>query len=177
MNLNHLLQDAINPPAKGKGEWKLQNRVFREGDKVMQIKNDYNLLWTKGKEEGSGIFNGDIGILTKVDRVRGILTIDFDGRTAVYPPENLKNLELAYAVTVHKSQGSEFEAVIMPVIDIPPQLCYRNLFYTAVTRARTRMITIGREQQIAAMVANDKKIRRFSALSYFLEENNESLLP
>ncbi|HPZ00619.1 MAG TPA: ATP-binding domain-containing protein, partial [Clostridiales bacterium] len=131
VNLNRLLQEAVNPSAKGKGEWKLPSHVFREGDKVMQIKNDYNLLWTKGKEEGSGIFNGDIGRLTKIDRTHGRIEIDFDGRIAIYPPENLKNLELAYAVTVHKSQGSEFEAVIMPVIEIPPQLRYRNLFYTA----------------------------------------------
>lgn len=177
VNMNHLLQEAVNPPAKGKNELKTQTKLFREGDKVMQIKNDYNILWTRGREEGSGIYNGDIGILTKVDRIRGVLEIDFDGRTAVYPAESTKDLELAYAVTVHKSQGSEFEAVIMPVIDVPPQLCYRNLFYTAVTRARSKMITIGKEQQIADMVQNDKKIRRFSALKYFLkDEENGTVL-
>ena len=170
VNLNRLLQEAVNPSAKGKGEIKLQNRVFREGDKIMQIKNDYNILWTRGTEEGSGIFNGDVGILTKIDRPRGIIEVDFEGRAAVYPAENLKELELAYAVTVHKSQGSEFEAVIMPVIDVPPQLCYRNLFYTAVTRAKSKMITIGRRSQIETMVRNDKKIRRFSALKYFLKD-------
>ena len=171
VNMNRLLQEAVNPSARGKGELKTQTRLFREGDKVMQVKNDYNILWTRGREEGSGIYNGDIGILQKVDRMRGILEIDFDGRTAVYPMESTKELELAYAVTVHKSQGSEFEAVIMPVIDVAPQLCYRNLFYTAVTRARSKMITIGKEQQIAEMISNDKKIRRFSALKYFLKED------
>lgn len=169
VNLNRLLQEATNPPAKGKGEIKLQNRIFREGDKVMQIKNNYDIQWTRGKEEGMGIFNGDVGILTHIDRARGIIKVDFEGRAAVYPLEHLKELELAYAVTVHKSQGSEFEAVIMPVIDVPPQLCYRNLFYTAITRAKSKMITIGRRTQIEAMVNNDKKIRRFSALKYFLK--------
>lgn len=173
VNLNRVLQEAVNPPAKGKNEIKLQTRVFREGDKVMQIKNDYNVVWTRDGEEGSGIFNGDVGILTSVDKAKGVVEVDFDGRRAVYPALNLKDLELAYAVTVHKSQGSEFEAVILPVVDVPPMLCYRNLFYTAVTRAKSKMITIGRRDTIAAMVENDRKIRRYSALKYFLEHANE----
>ena len=160
VNLNRVLQEAVNPPAKGKNEIKLQTRVFREGDKVMQIKNDYNVLWTRGTEEGSGIFNGDVGILTAVDKQKGVVEVDFDGRKAVYPALNLKDLELAYAVTVHKSQGSEFEAVILPVVDVPPMLCYRNLFYTALTRARSKMITIGKQATIEEMVRNDRKIRR-----------------
>ncbi|MBQ1529484.1 MAG: ATP-binding domain-containing protein, partial [Clostridia bacterium] len=169
VNLNRVLQEAVNPPAKGKNEIKLQTRVFREGDKVMQIKNDYNINWSRGSEEGSGIFNGDVGILTSVDKQKGVVEVDFEGRKAVYPVLNLKELELAYAVTVHKSQGSEFEAVILPVVDVPPMLCYRNLFYTAVTRARSKMITIGKRATIEEMVNNDRKIRRYSALKTFLE--------
>ncbi len=168
VNLNHMIQDAVNPPEKGKNEIKSGNRLFREGDKIMQTKNDYNIQWNRGGEEGSGIFNGDVGIIEKIDRSHGQIRIDFDGRIVTYLPENLSELELAYAVTVHKSQGSEYEAVIMPVIDVPPQLCYRNLFYTAITRAKSKMITIGRRDVIASMVSNDKKIRRFSALRDFL---------
>ena len=155
VNLNRVLQEAVNPPAKGKQEIKLQTRIFREGDKVMQVKNDYNVLWTRGSEEGSGIFNGDVGILTAVDKAKGAVEVDFDGRQAVYPAANLKDLELAYAVTVHKSQGSEFEAVILPVVDVPPMLCYRNLFYTAVTRAKSKMITIGKQEIIGEMCLAD----------------------
>ncbi|MBR5753544.1 MAG: Flp pilus assembly complex ATPase component TadA, partial [Clostridia bacterium] len=173
VNLNRVLQEAVNPPAKGKQEIKLQTRIFREGDKVMQVKNDYNVLWTRGSEEGSGIFNGDVGILTAVDKAKGAVEVDFDGRQAVYPAANLKDLELAYAVTVHKSQGSEFEAVILPVVDVPPMLCYRNLFYTAVTRAKSKMITIGKHEIIEEMVRNDRKIRRYSALKYFLEDHDD----
>ena len=168
VNLNRVLQEAVNPAEKGKPELKLKTRVFRVGDKVMQIRNDYNILWTRDGEEGNGIFNGDVGILKDIDRARGVFTIDFEGREALYPMANLNELELAYAVTVHKSQGSEFEAVIMPVVDVPPQLCYRNLLYTAVTRARSKMIVIGRRATVESMVSNDKKIRRYSALKSFL---------
>ena len=170
VNLNRLIQQAINPPKKGKSELQLKTRCFREGDKVMQTTNDYNLLWEKNGVEGNGIYNGDVGIIRKISRAAGIIEIDFDGRITDYSMEQVGELELAYAVTVHKSQGSEFEAVIMPVIDVPPQLCYRNLFYTAVTRARSKMITIGRANQIEVMVGNDRKIKRFSALKDFLKE-------
>lgn len=169
VNLNRVLQEAVNPPAKGKDEIRLMTRVFRVGDKVMQMKNNYNIHWTREKENGEGIFNGDVGILKSVDRSSGVIKVDFDGRIAEYPADSLSELELAYAMTVHKSQGSEFEAVIMPVIDVPPQLCYRNLFYTAVTRAKSKMITMGRKNQILAMVENDKKIKRYSALKHFLK--------
>lgn len=169
VNLNRVLQEAVNPPEKGKDEISLMTRVFRVGDKVMQMKNNYNIHWTREKENGEGIFNGDVGILKSVDRSSGIIKVDFDGRIAEYPADSLSELELAYAMTVHKSQGSEFEAVIMPVIDVPPQLCYRNLFYTAVTRAKSKMITMGRKNQILAMVENDKKIKRYSALKHFLK--------
>ncbi|MBR6479215.1 MAG: ATP-dependent RecD-like DNA helicase [Clostridia bacterium] len=169
VNLNHLLQEAINPPAKGKEEYKTMTRTFREGDKVMQIKNNYNITWERKKEKGEGIFNGDIGTLLEINKKTGTMKIDFDGRVATYPSESFSELELAYAITVHKSQGSEFEAVIMPVISVPPNLCYRNLFYTAVTRARKKMITIGTKSTIERMVENDRKIKRYSALKYMLK--------
>ena len=172
-NLNHLLQEAVNPVAKGKNELKTMTRTFREGDKVMQVKNNYNIPWVKKdgrrEEKGEGIFNGDTGILIEINRNGGYMKIDFDGRIATYPAESFKELELAYAMTVHKSQGSEFEAVIMPIIDVPPRLLYRNLFYTAVTRARSKMITIGSRDAIMMMVENDRKIKRYSALKYFLK--------
>lgn len=174
VNLNRMLQAAVNPPKKGKNEIKLKSKVFREGDKVMQIKNNYSIPWTRklhaGRtEDGEGIFNGDTGILLEINRASGTLKIDFDGRITTYSATNLSELELAYAMTVHKSQGSEFSAVIMPVIDVPPKLCYRNLFYTAVTRARSKMITIGSKNQIFQMVSNDRKIKRYSALKFFLK--------
>lgn len=174
VNLNRLLQEAVNPAAKGKNEIKLQTKTFREGDKVMQVKNNYNIPWTRNlhagrTEDGEGIFNGDTGIILEINRGSGILKIDFDGRITTYSASNLSELELAYAMTVHKSQGSEFQAVIMPVIDVPPKLCYRNLFYTAVTRARSKMITIGSKNQILQMVSNDRKIKRYSALKFFLK--------
>ena len=173
-NLNHLLQEAVNPPAKGKNEYKSMTRTFREGDKVMQIKNNYNIQWIKQNsrdkdEKGEGIFNGDTGTLISIDRRAGTMVIDFDGRLANYPLDNVKELEHAFAMTVHKSQGSEFEAVIMPVIDVPPNLCYRNLFYTAVTRAKSKMITIGSRDTILRMVENDRKIKRYSALKDLLK--------
>lgn len=176
VNLNRMIQSAVNPSSKDKNEIKLPTRIFREGDKVMQMKNNYNIQWARKlprgrEEEGEGIFNGDTGILMQINRAAGTLKIDFDGRIATYSAEHMKDLELAYAITVHKSQGSEFKAVIMPVIDVPPQLCYRNLLYTAVTRARSKMITIGSRAQIYAMAENDRKIKRYSALKDFLTEN------
>jgi len=170
VNLNRILQQELNPREKSKKEITLLTRIFREGDKVMQIKNDYNICWTKKGEDGSGIFNGDVGIIEKIEPSSNCLTIMFDGRRATYPYENLNELELAYAVTVHKSQGSEFEAVIIPAIDIVPQLCYRNLLYTAVTRAKSTLIIVGNQNQVYKMVENDKKIRRYSALNAFLVE-------
>lgn len=169
VNLNRVLQEAVNPATKGKNEIRMPTKTFREGDKVMQTKNNYGIEWQRGREDGEGIFNGDVGIITKIERGGGVIRVDFDGRIATYPAEHIKELELAYAMTVHKSQGSEFEAVIMPVIDVPPMLSYRNLFYTAVTRAKSKMITIGRKTQIEAMVENDRKIKRYSALNHFLK--------
>ncbi len=172
VSLNRRLQELINPPSKDKETYESGMRVFREGDKVMQIKNNYDIVWKKGKEVSAGIFNGDIGKIEIINKNAGFMKIDFDGRQAIYPFDNANELELAYAVTVHKSQGSEFEAVIMPVCGIPPQLCYRNLLYTAVTRAKNRLITVGSKQQILSMVDNDKKTKRYSFLKYLLTEED-----
>ena len=170
VNLNNRLQALLNPPAEDKKELNSLGRILREGDKVMQVKNNYNLEWKRGREEGAGVFNGDVGIILKIDKRAGTITIDFDGRIAEYPTENLSNLELAYAVTVHKSQGSEYPAVILPVFDAPPQLTYRNLLYTAVTRAKKLLIIVGSRDRLAQMVENNKKNRRYSALKSFILE-------
>ncbi len=166
--LNKTLQGLINPPDKTKREHITPSRVFREGDKVMQIKNNYNIIWTKDKEEGTGVFNGDIGIIKKIDNVNNAIAVWYDDKEAVYSGENLNELEHAYAMTVHKSQGNEFDAVIIPVMGVVPQLCYRNLLYTAVTRAKKLMIMVGSENQIYDMVKNNSKTKRYSALKYFL---------
>ena len=168
-NLNKLLQNALNPPQKGKSEIIVAGKVFRVGDKVMQIKNNYNIEWESIKEKGTGIFNGDIGILTAIDTKTALITVNFDGREAIIPGEYLSELELAYAITVHKSQGSEFKAVIIPTINVVPNLAYRNLLYTAVTRAKDMLITVGSAQTINAMTQNDRKAKRYSALWHFLK--------
>ncbi len=169
VNLNRKLQAVLNPSDRTKNELRTSGgRIFREGDKVMQIKNNYDIPWKKGAEEGAGIFNGDIGILKKINYAAGTMTIEFDDRTATYPSDNLSELELAYAVTVHKSQGSEYPVVIIPAVDIPPRLMYRNLLYTGVTRAKKILVIVGSEDKILAMTANNKQNKRYSSLKYFL---------
>ena len=172
-NLNKILQDRLNPPAKNKAEVKNSGYVLREGDRVMQIKNNYDVPWCKEGESGQGVFNGDIGILKRIDKVNNMLQVRFDDKEAMYSGESVRELELAYAMTVHKSQGSEFTAVVMPVLATPQKLAYRNLFYTALTRAKSLLVLIGNEQSIQQMVDNDKKSRRFSALKYFIENDVE----
>ena len=171
-NLNRLLQAALNPPHKSKGELTVAGQTFRNGDKVMQVKNNYNIEWESKDDKGRGIFNGDIGIIQSIDVKNGTVKVDFDGREAIIAGENLVELELAYAVTVHKSQGSEFKAVVLPVISLVPNLAYRNLLYTAVTRAKDMLVTVGSAEQIQYMTANDKKAKRYSALKDFLKEKN-----
>lgn len=170
ISLNKQLQSLLNPSQKGKKEIVIRTNVFREGDKVMQTKNNYNINWEKDDENGTGIFNGDVGILNAIDMTAANMTVVFDERTAVYTFEQASDLELAYAVTVHKSQGNEFDAVIMPVIGVVPQLAYRNLLYTAVTRAKKMMILVGSADQIIEMAQNDRKSKRYSALHFFLTE-------
>ena len=168
--LNRALQLALNPPSREKKEIRFFDVVFRLNDKVMQIKNDYDVAWKKDGESGLGIFNGDIGIVTEVDAHNGILKIDFDGRIAVYTSEMLNKLEHAYAVTIHKSQGSEYKAVIMPLTAVSEQLLYRNLLYTGITRAKENIILIGTQAVVNRMVQNDRKTLRYSCMKRLLEE-------
>lgn len=168
-NLNRLLQEVLNPKSEKKQELIIQGKLFRTGDKVMQIKNNYNIEWESPFEKGLGIFNGDIGILKSIDIKNGTVTVDFDGRVAEIAAEFLTDIDLAYAVTVHKSQGSEFNAVIIPVMGVVPNLAYRNLLYTAVTRAKNILVTVGSSELIEKMTLNDKKARRYSALNHFLQ--------
>lgn len=171
VHLNKILQDLVNPPADEKKELTVGFRSFRVGDKVMQTKNNYNIIWEKSDgETGEGIFNGDIGVIENIDIHTETVQICFDDRSAVLAKEQMTEVELAYAVTVHKSQGSEFPAVIMPVASVLPNLCYRNLLYTAVTRAKQLLILVGTRAEIQNMVENDKKTRRYSALKTFLTE-------
>lgn len=171
VSLNKRLQAVINPPSPEKKELQSGSRIFREGDKVMQIKNNYNIIWTKDSEEGTGVFNGDIGTVKKIDKANGCLAVWFDDKEAVYSTDNLQELEHAYAITVHKSQGNEFNAVVIPVMGVVPQLCYRNLLYTAVTRAKKLMVMVGSEKQIRDMVENNTRSKRYSALKFFLTED------
>ena len=142
----------------------------------MQIKNNYDVPWFKAGENGTGVFNGDIGILINIDKANDILNVKFDDREAMYSLEHAKQLELAYAMTVHKSQGSEFDAVVMPVLAVPHKLSYRHLFYTALTRAKNLIVIVGNENSVKAMVENDKETRRYSALGYFLTVDNNPFL-
>lgn len=175
-NINIMLQKQLNPPKRSKNEIISRGYILREGDKVMQIKNNYDIPWFKSDDNGMGVFNGDIGILTRIDRAADIINVKFDDREAMYSVENVGELELAYAMTVHKSQGSEFDGVIIPVVATPQKLAYRNLFYTAVTRAKKLIVLVGTESNVRAMVENDKKSRRYSALLHFLTVDNNPFL-
>lgn len=169
-NLNALLQDALNP--KGiKAEIRKGDTVFRLGDKVMQTKNNYNLEWTKDDESGLGVFNGDIGFITQVDTEDKTLTITFDdGRVCEYDGDAMEDIDLAYCMSVHKSQGSEFQAVVLVLFSGPPMLMTRNLLYTAVTRARKLVVIVGREECVNQMVSNNRITKRYSALTRRLKE-------
>ena len=172
IHFNELLQEALNPPTGSKAEFHFKGFSLREGDKVMQIKNNYDLPFRKDNgEEGTGVFNGDVGWAVDLDKRGGILKVRYDDRVATYCSEDLSQLELAYAVTVHKSQGSEYDCVILPLLDIPTKLQYRNLLYTAVTRAKKLLIVVGEEEVWRRMAANDKKTLRYTLLREFLKEN------
>ncbi|MBR6792035.1 MAG: ATP-binding domain-containing protein, partial [Ruminococcus sp.] len=175
VELNMLLQRELNPPDSSKPEHKGYLYTYRIGDKVMQTKNNYDIEWRRDDEQGAGIFNGDIGKITNINLTAMTAVIDFDGRVASYPFELLSQVELAYAITVHKSQGCEFEAVVMPVPGGFDKLCYRNLLYTAVTRAKKLMILIGTEDRINTMVDNNRRTKRYTCLKNMLkgETGNE----
>ncbi|MBT1278775.1 ATP-dependent RecD-like DNA helicase [Thermoanaerobacter sp. CM-CNRG TB177] len=164
-NLNLELQKALNPHDKTKPEKTMKEFVFRVGDKVMQIKNNYKIKWKKGDEEGEGVFNGDIGIIQSIDEELQELTVYFDDEKFVtYDFSDLDELNLSYAITVHKSQGSEFPVVIMPITYGPPMLLTRNLLYTAVTRARKLVILVGQEKYLKFMIDNNRISKRYSGL-------------
>lgn len=177
VELNKMLREAVNPPQKGKPEVKINGAVYRLGDKVMQIRNDYDLPWTRDDDtSGEGVFNGDMGVITAIDKHAGIIVVRIDDKDVAYDFERAGNeLEPAYAVTVHKSQGNEFAAVIIPVLRPPSQLCYRNLLYTGITRAKQLLILVGQQGTVAAMIENDRKTRRYTGLLRFLGEVKEEI--
>ncbi|MDO4517120.1 MAG: ATP-dependent RecD-like DNA helicase [Bacillota bacterium] len=165
-SLNRALQAAVNPPAPGKTEKAFGPALYRVGDRVMQVKNNYDVLWeeTDGSGMGMGIFNGDIGRVEAIDPHSGIVTVDFDGHRAEYTPDMMNQLEPAYAITVHKAQGSEYRAVILSAVDAAPMLLTRGVLYTAMTRAKELLILVGDDQVVARMAANDRQQRRYSGL-------------
>ncbi len=172
--LNNKLQSVINPESDDKKELSVGKKILRDGDKVMQIRNNYDLQWVKDDGEcGEGIFNGEIGIIESINKRARIIKVRYDDKVASYDFDFAVDLDLSYATTVHKSQGNEFEAVIMPLLGGAPMLLYRNLLYTAVTRAKKLMIIVGSDTVIEKMVNNDRKNKRYSGLKYFLTENDD----
>ncbi len=169
-SLNVLLQATLNPPSTKKKEYRFRDRVFREGDRVMQTRNNYDLLWNRNFDDkvGNGIFNGDIGRIEEIDLAEKEMTILFDDRRVIYDCSDLEDLEHAYAVTVHKSQGSEYPIVILPMCSAASMLLSRNLLYTAVTRAQNMVILVGREEIVREMVANDRQTKRYTGLASWL---------
>ncbi len=168
--LNATLQSVLNPPAKSKAEKISHGTTFRVGDKVMQIKNNYSIEWEKNGSVGLGIFNGDIGVILEIDHAGEKMLISFDDRLAEYDFSNLAELELAYAITVHKSQGSEYPIVIFPLYHCPPMLKSRNLLYTAVTRASKMVVLVGRRSVLSDMVNSNFRQSRYTGLRYMLKE-------
>ncbi len=169
--LNGILQRYLNPPSTEKKEYQSGERLFREGDKVMQIKNNYQIPWEIVSkygipiDKGMGIFNGDTGIVREIDEPAGLLTVEYDEHRRVeYPFAGLDEIELAYAVTIHKSQGSEYPAVILPILSGPKMLLNRNLLYTAVTRARKCVTILGSRETIQEMIQNEKQHKRYTSL-------------
>ena len=177
-NLNRNLQDVINPPSIMKIELVVGSTIFREGDKVMQMANNYDLTWKKRDvymtEEGAGVFNGDIGYIHKIDRQTGETIVWFeDGRECIYPRTELYQLSLAYAITIHKSQGSEFDVVVIPIISGTGLILTRNLIYTAVTRAKKMVVLVGEKKNLMRMISNVYTVQRFTMLKDFLITANE----
>ncbi len=170
-NLNLLLQAALNPPSVSKNEFTFAEKVFREGDRVMQIRNDYDIIWhTAADVEGYGIFNGDIGFIHAIDPAAEVLTVNFDGKLADYGFEQAGELDHAWAVTVHKSQGSEYRGVVLSASKAAQPLMYRALLYTAVTRASELMVVVGDDTVLSAMTENKRRAKRYSGLKVRLTE-------
>lgn len=180
-NLNTVLQGVLNPPSHDKVQRKFRDIIFREGDKVMQIRNNYNMEWTvrigdSVIEEGEGIFNGDVGFIDDIDLEDSKLTVIFeDNKEVEYDFSQLDELELAYAISIHKSQGSEFPAVLIPIAWGPPMLMTRNLLYTAITRARELVVLVGRERVLNKMVDNNYIAKRYSGLDHHFRKTFTSL--
>ena len=169
INLNRCLQKALNPAGPDKREIQWGDRLFREGDRIMQTRNDYNVVW--GREDGTigtGIFNGDVGKILQIDPSGEWLAVEFDGRAATYGVEMLGEIDLAYAMTVHKAQGSEYRCVVMAAMPAAQSLMVRGVLYTALTRARELLIVVGDDAAVRAMAANDKQQRRYSGLRWRL---------
>ena len=178
INLNSLLQQFLNPPEEGRRQMEYHDVIFREGDKVMQTKNDYHLEWEvreRGfvKSTGTGIYNGDMGRIRQINTFAQHILIEFDdSRFVEYPFSQLDELELAYAVTIHKSQGSEYPAVVLPLLSGPAQLFNRNILYTAVTRAKKCVIIVGSRQTVINMIHNENEQKRYSALTECITQMN-----
>ena len=174
VSLNAALQSSLNPPAPGKAEKAFGSAVFRVGDRVMQIRNNYDIIWVSADNtrSGTGVYNGDVGYVRAIDTSSELMTVDFDGRLATYGFDMLSELEHAWAMTVHKSQGSEYRAVILCLTGAPQQLQYRSLLYTAVTRARELLIAVGEETVVRQMIDNHKQARRYSGLRARLAGEN-----
>ena len=169
--LNRVLQQSLNPSTPGKAEKKFGEIIFREGDRVMQIRNNYDILWKKADGTiGAGMFNGDVGTVIDIDLDSELVTVQFDDRQAAYDFTDLNELEPAYAITVHKSQGSEYRAVVLSAWGGSPYLLNRSVLYTAITRARTLLVIVGREETVAAMTQNAKIGRRYTGLKLRLQE-------
>lgn len=167
--LNHRLQASLNPKSPEKSEITIGSKTFRVGDKVMQIKNNYDIRWFRSNgDTGEGIFNGEIGIIEKIDRKSKSIEINFYDKSARYTIDFASDLDFAYAITVHKSQGNEFDAVVIPMFPGPVQLYYRNLLYTAVTRAKKTLVLVGNPQTVEYMVNNNRRTKRYSGLKQFL---------
>ena len=175
--LNDILQEYLNPPQDGKKEYAYGDHILRAGDKVMQIRNNYQAEWeVTGKynipvDQGTGIFNGDMGIIQEINTYSQELTVEFDEHRKVrYPFAQLDEIELAYAITIHKSQGSEYPAVVMPILGGPRMLLNRNLLYTAVTRARNCVLILGSRETIQTMIDNEEQLKRYTGLSERIKE-------
>lgn len=182
-SLNRFLQESLNPQEPGRKEIPVRDMVFREGDKVMHIKNNYDLEWEMrtpsgfAYDQGTGVFNGDIGIIRTINEHNQIIEVAFDdGKYVIYQPEQLEELTLAYATTIHKAQGSEYPAVVMPLLTGPDILMNRNILYTGVTRARGCVVIVGREQTVGRMIDNIRELRRYSGLKDRLAEVRPHLL-
>lgn len=171
--LNAVLQDALNPQAEGKAQISLKEITLRVGDKVMQVKNNYDIPFHRENgEEGAGAFNGDIGFIRSIDTRGSTMKVQFDDRIYTYGSEQIFQLEPAYAITVHKSQGSEFPAVVMPLTDVPQKLCYRNLLYTGVTRAKQILVMAGQSHILKTMTENATKTLRYSCMAAFMQDKD-----